>query len=174
MPYRSLGNGKYGFDWKAYGTSVLEQSVKVICPGQIKIGNDCYIGHDVMLIGYPLLNARSIEIGDKCWIGHKTIINGHGGVLIEKGVGIGESVIISTSSHDVDGEHLYLIRNQIQFKPVRLCEGCDIGHGAIIMPGVTIGKGAQVGAGSIVTKDVESLQIVVGNPASPLRKRASF
>lgn len=46
-----------------------------------------------------------------------------------------------------------------------------IGHGAIVLPGVTIGNGAIVGAGSVVTKDVASYTIVVGNPARPLRPR---
>ncbi|WP_110650526.1 DapH/DapD/GlmU-related protein [Salinicola peritrichatus] len=46
-----------------------------------------------------------------------------------------------------------------------------IGHGAIVLPGVTIGNGAIVGAGSVVTKDVAPYTIVVGNPARPLRPR---
>ncbi|KPU42587.1 streptogramin A acetyltransferase [Oxobacter pfennigii] len=46
-----------------------------------------------------------------------------------------------------------------------------IGHGAIIMPEVTIGNGAVVGSGAIVTKDVEAYSVVVGSPAKPIRKR---
>jgi acetyltransferase-like isoleucine patch superfamily enzyme len=48
-----------------------------------------------------------------------------------------------------------------------------IGHGAIIMPKVTVGNGAVVGSGAIVTKDVEPYAIVVGVPAKPVRKRFS-
>lgn len=46
-----------------------------------------------------------------------------------------------------------------------------LGHGAIVLAGVTIGNGAAIGAGTIVTKDVEPYSIIVGNPGRPLRKR---
>ncbi len=55
--------------------------------------------------------------------------------------------------------------------PVVLGHDVWIGHGAIILPGVSLGNGAAVGAGAIVTKDVEPFSIVVGNPARPLRGR---
>ena len=56
---------------------------------------------------------------------------------------------------------------------VRVGHDVWIGHGALIMPGVTVGTGAVVGAGAVVTKDVEPYTIVVGVPATPLRRRFS-
>lgn len=53
----------------------------------------------------------------------------------------------------------------------RICDGAWIGMRAMIMPGVTIGEGAVVASGAIVTKDVAPYTIVAGNPASPIRKR---
>lgn len=56
-------------------------------------------------------------------------------------------------------------------KPVTLGPDVWIGHGAIILPGVTIGIGAAIGAGAVVTKDVPDFAIVVGNPGRVLRYR---
>ena len=50
-------------------------------------------------------------------------------------------------------------------------DGCDIGAGTIVLPGVTVGRGAIVGAGAVVTKDVEPFTVVAGVPARLLRRR---
>lgn len=55
--------------------------------------------------------------------------------------------------------------------PVTLGDDVWIGHGAVVLPGVTIGTGAAVGAGAVVTKDVPPFTVVVGSPARPLRER---
>ena len=60
------------------------------------------------------------------------------------------------------------IQSPLDFAPVTLEDGCDIGVGAIILPGVRVGKGAQVGAGAVVTKDVAAGATVVGAPARAL------
>jgi acetyltransferase-like isoleucine patch superfamily enzyme len=59
----------------------------------------------------------------------------------------------------------------LEFAPVLLDDGCDIGIGAVILPGITVGKGAQVGAGAVVTADVPPYAVVAGNPARLLRTR---
>ncbi|MFA7116532.1 MAG: acyltransferase [Bacteroidales bacterium] len=53
---------------------------------------------------------------------------------------------------------------------IRLCKGCSTGTGTIIMPGVTIGEGAIIGAGSLVTKDVPAWTIAVGRPAKVIKQ----
>lgn len=55
-------------------------------------------------------------------------------------------------------------------KPITIGEDCWLGGNVIVVPGVTIGKGATVGAGSVVTKDVPPYTVVVGNPARILKK----
>ena len=58
------------------------------------------------------------------------------------------------------------------FKKVRIARGAYIGVNAIILPGVTVGEGCIVGAGSVVTKDVPAYSVAVGNPARVIRKVA--
>ncbi len=53
--------------------------------------------------------------------------------------------------------------------PIHLCRGCSTGTGTIIMPGVTIGEGAIVGAGSLVTKDIPAWTVATGSPAKVVR-----
>lgn len=61
-----------------------------------------------------------------------------------------------------------------QVVETRVCRRASIGSGAVIMCGVTIGEGAMVGAGSVVTKDVPPHTMVAGNPARVLRKVATL
>ena len=55
-------------------------------------------------------------------------------------------------------------------KPVKLCDNCLIGLGALLMPGVTVGEGGFVAAGAVVAKDVPPYTVVAGVPASPIRE----
>jgi acetyltransferase-like isoleucine patch superfamily enzyme len=64
-----------------------------------------------------------------------------------------------------------IIQTDLEIKPVRICAWADIGVNAVILPGITIGRGAIVGAGSVVTTDVEPFTIVAGVPAKLSRRR---
>jgi acetyltransferase-like isoleucine patch superfamily enzyme len=67
------------------------------------------------------------------------------------------------------GDETPILCRPLRFAAVRLEDGCDIGVGTVLLPGVTIGRLAQVGAGSVVTRDVPPRAIVAGNPARVLR-----
>jgi acetyltransferase-like isoleucine patch superfamily enzyme len=120
-----------------------------------------------------LIDKNNISIGENCWIGHHSIIDGSNGVKIGEGVQIaGLSGIYSHSSH-------IAIRlcgtSYIQFSEenrsgyirasVEIGDFSFIGVSAIILPGVKIGKGCVIGAGSVVTHDVPDYSVAVGNPA---------
>ena len=79
-------------------------------------------------------------------------------IIIEDGAVISSRVIVA--AHDS-------LRDLVA--PVTIKEKAFIGTGAILLPGVTIGKGGVVGAGAVVTKDVASGEVVAGNPARPIR-----
>ena len=67
-----------------------------------------------------------------------------------------------------------IIETDLEIRPVRVEAWADIGTGAIILPGVTIGKGSIVGAGAVVTRDVLPFAIVAGVPARFLRWRDGY
>lgn len=79
----------------------------------------------------------------------------------------GPNVVVATAGHPILPE----LREQgLQYNaPVRIGRNCWIGAGALIMPGVTIGDNTVVGAGSVVTKDLPSGVVAVGNPCRVLR-----
>lgn len=83
------------------------------------------------------------------------------------GIGPGAKIITSTHSGPATPDRV-VMDGELNFAPVHLGDGCDIGVGAIVMPGVTVGKGAQVGAGAVATNDVPAGATVVGVPAKPL------
>ena len=73
-------------------------------------------------------------------------------------------VQLISNNHDPENRHV------ITCKPVHICRKVWIGAGATILPGVTIGENAVVGAGSVITHDVEPNTLVAGNPAKFIRK----
>jgi maltose O-acetyltransferase len=111
-----------------------------------------------------------VDLGAQLFLGHRVYINAHCVLLDAAELWIGDDVLLGpavqvyTVYHPKEAE----LRTQgiQQAKPVRIKPQAWIGGGAIILPGVTVGRGAVVGAGSVVTKDVPDFGCVKGNPAS--------
>ena len=168
--YSTHGSGKFKIeDFKKIGDIVIfEENVRVFYPENIEIGNNVYIGHNTILKGYY---KSKMIIGDHTWIGQSCFLHSAGGITIGKAVGIGPGVKILTSVHKEEELSRPILFNDLEFGEVIIGDGCDIGIGSIILPGVRIGEGSIVGAGSIVTKDVEAYRVVAGIPAKVLRRR---
>lgn len=127
------------------------------------------MGHNVNInkradIGYEL------SIGNNSGVGRDSIIQGE--VIIKDGVMIGPRCIIYTRNHRFDDIHIPMFKQGFsETKPVTIEDDVWIGARVIILPGVTVGKGSIVGAGSVVTKDVPEYAIVAGNPAKVIQYR---
>lgn len=147
---------------------VIERGVLVFHPERIELGDEVYIGHGTILKGY---HRNHLIVGAGTWIGQQCFLHAAGGIDIGRRVGIGPGVIVLTSEHDVAGGRAPVLERPLSFAPVALEDGCDIGAGSILLPGVRVGRGAIVGAGSVVTRDVAAGAIVAGNPARLLRRR---
>lgn len=81
---------------------------------------------------------------------------------------IGPNTVLATAGHPIDPE---LRQKATQYnKPVHIGKNCWLGAGVVVMPGVTIGDNTVIGAGSIVTKDIPSGVVAVGNPCRVMRE----
>ncbi len=170
MPPRTHGTGDFELSQFAkLGQNVIfETGVLVFHPENIEIQNDVYVGHYTILKGYY---KNKMIIGEGTWIGQQCFFHSAGGIEIGSHVGIGPGVKILTSSHTLDNIDSPILHNPVEFAPVRICDNSDIGVNAIILPGVTIGIGVQVGAGAVVTQSVEDYAVVAGVPARVLYYR---
>lgn len=87
-----------------------------------------------------------------------------GGITIDDDAMIAANVQLISNNHDLENRHV------ITCKPVHIYRKVWVGAGATILPGVTVSENAVVGAGSVVTHDVEPNTIVAGNPAKLIRR----
>ncbi len=147
---------------------VFEEGVRIFHPDRVWIGAHVYVGHDTILKGY---HAGDLRVGDGAWIGQQCFFHAAGDLAIGANVGIGPGVRIITSMHREAGRGTPILHAPIDFAPVRVEDDADLGVGAIVLPGVTIGRGAQIGAGAVVTRDVPPYAVAAGNPARVLRLR---
>ena len=149
---------------------IIEGGVLVFHPENIEIGNHVYIGHNSIIKGY--YKARMV-IGDGTWIGQQCFIHSAGDLIIGNNVGLGPGTKIITSFHIEEDLSKPLRYGKIVFSPVVIEDDVHIGLGTIILPGVTIAKGTQVGAGAVVTKNFPEYAVIAGAPARLLRIRGT-
>ncbi len=168
--FQSHGDGCFTREqFQSVGEDVVfEAGVRVWHPERIRLGNNIYVGHDAMLKGYY---KGEMVIGDDTWLGQGVFFHAAGDIHVGRRVGVGPFVRILTSYHGEAGRHLAILDSPLEFGAVRIEDGADIGVNTIILPGVTVGEGAQVGAGAVVTRDVPPFAVVAGNPARLLRMR---
>lgn len=168
--FRSHGRGKYTRDqFKSIGQNVIfEPEVLVFHSGQIVIGDNVYIGHRTILKGYY---QNYMKIGNNVWIGQECYLHSGGGIVIEDKVGLGPRVMLLTLTHDEFRYKGAIIEAPQKGALIKIETGCDIGVGTIILPGVIVGKYSQIGAGSVVSKDIPPFCVAAGVPAKVLRSR---
>ena len=118
----------------------------------------------------PLKGVRfyNVKIGRNVVVMDGCLMMAAGGITLEDDVLIAAIVQLISNNHDLEN------RSIITCKPVRICRKAWIGAGATILPGVTIGENAVVGAGSVVTHDVAPNTIVAGNPARLIKRCGNY
>lgn len=107
--------------------------------------------------------ANKIRIRNNVFINHSLTTVALGDITIEDNVQIAPGVTMLTANHDI--EHMNILKTA----PIHIKDGAWVGAWAVLLPGVTIGEHAIVGAGAVVTKDVESYTVVAGNPAKLIK-----
>jgi maltose O-acetyltransferase len=128
------------------------------------------VGAGTSLSSAPKINGgpnlfANLTIGTDCEIGLDCVFDLAERVTIGHGVTLGPGVTLLTSTHELDiREHR---AGASQLKPVTIGDGAWLGAGVVILPGVSIGEGSVVDAGSVVNKDVPAQVRVGGTPALP-------
>lgn len=141
----------------------------------ISIGCDTVIGKSVVLSagwgpGHEGLPRDMLSIGDRCLIGRGSSLVAQGSIVIEDDVWTGQQVHITDMNHGYVDIDLPISRQADPDAPVRVGAGSWLGHGVVVLPGVTIGRHVAVGAGSVVTHDLPDLSVCVGAPCRPIRR----
>jgi acetyltransferase-like isoleucine patch superfamily enzyme len=135
---------------------------------------DTFVFGDGVFIGaQSYLQGRfdgTCVIGDHVWIGPQSYFDARH-LVIEDYVGWGPGAKVLGSSHTALPIDIPIIQTDLDIRPVRIEAWSDIGTNAVILPGVTVGRGSIVGAGAVVTHDVPPFSIVAGVPARVIRSR---
>ena len=159
---------------KSCGMGVLlDQGVRIDDPARISIGDYVWIDRNVNLQA----GWGSITIGRRVHVAENVLISGCGHVTIEDYAAVARGVsIYSHSEAIVNGKRMsgpMIPESQKGMKtaPIKIGRDAVVSVNALILPGVTIGEGAIVGANSMVNRDVKDWDIVFGSPAKPIAKR---
>ena len=126
-----------------------------------KIGRRCAISASAKIWA-----PWNLEVGDYVAIGPRAEIYDVDKIVIGSNMTVSQDAYLCTASHDISQ-----LKKPLVTKPIKLGDSAWIAARAIVLPGVTIGEGAVVAAGAVVTKDVEPWTVVGGNPARFIKKR---
>jgi acetyltransferase-like isoleucine patch superfamily enzyme len=135
-----------------------------------EIGDGVFIGAQSYIQGR--FDGRT-RIGNYVWIGPQAYFDARN-LILEDYVGWGPGAKVLGSAHTGVPVDRPILETDLEIKPVVVRAWADIGTGAVLMPGVTVGKGSIVGAGAVVTHDVPPFSIVAGVPARFLRWRKGY
>ncbi len=110
--------------------------------------------------------GKNIHLGKNVFINSGCHFQDQGGIYVGDDVLIGHGVVLATLNHDLDPDR----RADMHPAPIRIGDKVWVGSHSTILPGVTIGEGAVIAAGAVVTKDVPARTIVGGVPAKVIKE----
>ena len=132
-----------------------------------RVGEGCFYLDQIVW-----LNGDRIELGDRVTFNFGCFVNGFGGLVFHDGANIGPYCMLHTANHNFDDPSRPVVdQGWEDVGPMHIGRNSWIGMGSVVLPGVTIGEGCVVGAGSVVTRDLDPFTIAVGNPAKAIKSR---
>lgn len=141
---------------------------------EIQLSNNIIIGKNTKISSFVKIKVKNgyIKIGHNCSINSFCFIDADkGGLEIGNNVLISPGVGIHGSNYEFKDNTKLIIEQGVVSKGIRIKDDVWIGSNSTILDGVTIGTGAIIGAGSVVTKNVPSFSIAFGVPARIIKKR---
>lgn len=156
------------------GSIIMWPPVTIFNERYIRIGRDTMIGPFValsagMVPGQECISDVVVSIGDRCLIGRGSGIVGHLSVTIGNDVWTGHHVYVTDQNHGYEDVSRPISQQSQPEKAVTIGDGSWLGHGTVVLPGVTIGRHVAVGANSVVTHDLPDYCVAAGNPARVVR-----
>lgn len=135
-----------------------------------ELGDQVFVGAQANIQGR--FDGRC-RIGDRVWLGPQSYFDARD-LVIEDDVGWGPGAKVLGSAHTGLPISQPIIRTDLEITAVRIEAKADVGVGAVILPGVTVGRGSIIGAGAVVTEDVAPYAVVAGVPARFLHWREGY
>jgi acetyltransferase-like isoleucine patch superfamily enzyme len=123
-----------------------------------------------MVPGQVCISTPVVTIGDRCLIGRGSGIVGHFSIFIGNDVWTGHHVYITDQNHGYEDITRPISQQTQPERAVVIGDGSWLGYGAVVLPGVTIGKHCVIGANSVVTSDIPDFSVAVGVPARVIRR----
>ena len=138
---------------------------RVVNDGVLTIGQRVRIWSTVVPSELSVFAGGRLEIGDRTFVNYGSSIAATGSVCIGRDCLLGMyTIILDNDFHELDAR-----THRPAPRPVVLEDNVWLGHRVLVLPGVTIGHDAVVGAGSVVTADIPPRSLAVGNPARVVR-----
>ncbi|MDR2866227.1 MAG: acyltransferase [Methanomassiliicoccaceae archaeon] len=134
----------------------------------LNCGDRLYV-HPKVIIYFP----QNMTIGNNVFFNRGAFITAREEVIIGNDVLIGPNVMINSGNHNYADKNKLIQEQGHTSKKIVIGDDVWIGGNAVILPGITIGKGAVIAAGAIVTKDVDEYTVVAGIPAKKMKERGS-
>lgn len=152
------------YDFNATRPSELEKRTAMLREMFAEIGQDCYIEPPL----HANFGGHHVHFGDRIYANYNLTLVDDTHIYVGDGTMFGPNVTVATAAHPLDAR---LRADGLQYNlPVHIGRNCWLGAGVIVLPGVTIGDNTIIGAGSVVTKDIPSDVVAVGNPCRVLRQ----
>lgn len=157
-------------------SSVLSLPCRLVETGNISIGEGAFLGPGCWLQTLPRDGepAPRLAIGDRTSVSGTAVLSAAREVVLEEGVLLARNVYISDHIHAyADTTKAIQDQGLDKVEAVRIKRGAWLGQNVVVCPGVTVGRGAVVGANSVVTKDVPDWSVAVGSPAKVIKSFAA-
>lgn len=147
--------------------------INALSKNGVSFGNDVSIGANTIIECTGVIRnlGEGLRIGNHVGITQNCFIGVRGPVVIGDHTILGPGVSIHAENHIFESTHIPIKDQGETRKGITIGEDCWIGAKAIILDGVTIGRGSVIAAGAVVTKDVESYSVVAGVPAKMISVR---
>ena len=152
------------YDYNMTRPTEYQKRAEMLSEMFAEIGENCYIEPPL----HSNWGGKHVHFGKNVYCNYNITLVDDTHIYVGDNTMFGPNVVLATAGHPVLPE----LREQVyQYNlPIHIGKNCWLGAGVIVLPGVTIGDNTVVGAGSVVTKDIPSNVVAVGNPARVLRE----